>query len=220
MVKRQGHSAVPPAPGVKRVAISSWESQLTAEISAGAAGEVQAIGAKLKALSQQVHARLIELQMSAGCGVVLVKANVSEDQDMDNNSCKRCVDAEFTAGPRGKAEFSLSFELNNIEGEEEIEVSGIMEYYQSDSTKKETNGTYEDTDIREFLERAELLNAVPDPEYAGTGYRETERLRWVYGDVVREAIELVEEKKGAEDTWELGLGVGSDFIYGQLGLEY
>jgi len=131
------------------------------------------------------------------------------------------VSAEFTAGPRGKAHFKLTFDVEDNDSDKRIAVDGIMQYSRDDtSSKKERHGKYKDMEIREFLKKAELLDAVPDPEYAGTEYSETERLRWVYGDVVREAIELVEGKHGVVNGWDLGLGVGSETIYGHLGLKH
>lgn len=103
MAKPKPGSGSPAELLAKRVAVAAWEPQLMAEIAVGTAEEVQAIAAKLKELSQEAHARLINLQEAVGCGVLLVRSKQSEDQDVGWNSSERSVSSEFTAWPRGKA---------------------------------------------------------------------------------------------------------------------
>ena len=48
----------------------------------------------------------------------------------------------------------------------------------------------------------------------------TERRRWVLGDVIYDAVGLVLEKYGHEDSCGVALGMGEECAYGWLGLDY
>ena len=46
------------------------------------------------------------------------------------------------------------------------------------------------------------------------------RRRWVYADIVYDAVELVTDKYGIEDSCGVNLGMHCENMYGWLGLDY
>ena len=196
----------------KRKASASWATECAELISAGDAAAVRAVASKLDKLQRGAQARLIELQESTGCGVRLIDSNQTQDQDVSYNMCSRCVTASFTAGPNA-AEFEITFECEDIEGDQTIKVESDLFLFEDLKC-----GEVDDSEIAEFLRDAGLSNCVPDK--CDEPADEDERRRWVYGDVVCEAVGLVLKKYGFQDSCGVELGMGAEDIYGWLSLDY
>ena len=77
--------------------------------------------------------------------------------------------------------------------------------------------------IHPSLIKAGLQNALPQrasPDVHDDSMEEDERLRWVYGDVIFDAVQEVAKKHGWQDSYGVGLGMSAHDIFGWLGLEY
>jgi hypothetical protein len=196
----------------KRKAASSWEAQCRAEIDGGDADAVRTIAKTLEKLQRAVQERLIKQQQVTGCGVCLIKSNQSQDQDVGCNMCSRSVDASFTAGPKAAA-FTISFSCEDMEGDETIVVESELFHYEEGDCSDVS-----DDEIAEFLQKAGLFDARS--KHAEDDESDAQRRRWVYGEVICDAVELVVDKHGHQDNCGVGLGMGSEDIYGWLGMEY
>ena len=144
----------------------------------------------------------------------MIDSNQSQDQDLGYNMCSRAVRATFTAGPKA-AKFTISFSNENVEGDETIVIESDFFRYEGG----ECDGVA-DAVILFFLQKAGLEDALP--ERAGDIIDEDpdERRRWVYGDVIYDAVECVLDEYGHEDDCGVGLGMGCEDIYSWLGLDY
>ena len=97
--------------------------------------------------------------------------------------CSRSIRAHFTAGPKA-ATFSIDFSTESDEGAEEIVVeSGLFSY---DSPQGGRSVKVKDDEISEFLQEAGLYEAIT--EHVEEEDEPSERRRWVYGDVIHDAI--------------------------------
>lgn len=197
----------------KRKAANSWALECRSAIEAGDASAVGQIEKQLKTLQWQAQARCIALQQVTGTGVRMVDSNQSQDQDVGYNMCSRSVDSTFTVGPKA-VKFSIRFSNENVEGDETILVESDLFRYEDDEF-----GEVTDADIGDFLLRAGLQDALPE-RASGECSDPAVRRRWVYGDVVCDAVECVVAKYGHEDGCGVGLGMNCESIYGWLGLEY
>ena len=143
----------------------------------------------------------------------MIDSNQSQDQDLGYNMCSRDVSATFTAGPKA-AKFSISFSNENVEGDETIVVESDLFRYEDNECDD-----IDDEEILAFLTKAGLQDAVP--QRANGDYSDPAvRRRWVYGDVVYDAVGCVLEKYGYQDAYGVDLGMGQEDMYGWLGLEY
>ena len=141
----------------------------------------------------------------------MIDSNQSQDQDLRYNMNVRDVSATFTAGPKA-AKFSISFRNENVEGDETIVVESELFHYEHG----ECDGV-DDTEILAFLQKAGLEDALP--ECTDVYGDPNERRRWVYGDVVRDAVTFVIGKYGQQDSCSVGLGMSYGDIYSWLGLD-
>jgi hypothetical protein len=162
-------------------------------------------------LMSAAQRRLISSNVITATGVVLVDCSQSQDQDARRNTCFRCVSADFTAG-RHRHSFSMSFRNQNEEGEETITIFGPCFEF-----KKGKVTGFDDQKVEAFLAAAGLADAQPQRARCGVA-DVTERRRWVLGDVIYDAVGLVESKYGGDDSCGLGLGMGRECAYEWLGL--
>merc|ERR1712185_357021 len=126
--------------------------------------------------------------------------------------CSRNVASTLTAGPKAAA-FTISFSCENMEGDETIVVeSELFRYEEGDVSD------VSDDEIADFLRKAGLLDARS--KHVEDDDSDAQRRRWVYGEVICDAVELVIDKHGHEDDCGVRLGMGSEDIYGWLGMEY
>lgn len=191
----------------------SWFEAASAAIQNGDAGVLEGIQVQLSDLMSAAQRRLISFKVKTGTGVVLVDSNQSQDQDVRHNMCSRSVSADFTAGPN-RHPFSMSFDNENEEGEETITIFGPC--FEFDEGKRIG---FDDKEVEAFLTAAGLEDA--QPLRASCGVTDPiERRRWVLGDVIYDAVGLVESKYGCEDNCGVGLGMGQDSAYEWLGLPY
>jgi len=201
---------------------SSWRDEVSAAIQNGDSGDVKEIASQLLDLVSAAQRRLISLKANAGTGVVLVDSNQSQDQDVRRNMCSRSVSAEFTAGPNRRP-FSMSFENENVDGEETITIYGPCFFFDEVQPSQFTF-EFDDDEIEEFLMAAGLHDSQPEakPEEYELPNNMTpqERRRWVLGDVICDAVGLVHDKYGTEDSCGVGLGMGQYCAYGWLGFKY
>ena len=176
------------------------------------------IESQLLDLVSAAQRRLISLKANAGTGVVLVDSNQRQDQDVRRNMCSRSVSAEFTAGPN-RHPFSMSFENENVDGEETITIDGPCLLFDQVQPVR-----FEDDEIEQFLMAAGLHDAQPvaRPEECElpNNMSPQEWRRWVLGDVIYDAVGLVHDKYGTEDSCGVGLGMGQYCAYGWLGFNY
>ena len=113
----------------KRKAASNWESEIRDAIDNGEPAAVRAIEKSLVKLQRRAQARLISLQQETGTGVCMVDSNQTQDQDCSYNMCSRSVEASFTAGPKAMP-FSISFENEDVEGDETIRIECELFIYE------------------------------------------------------------------------------------------
>ena len=194
----------------KRKLASNWASECRSAIEAGDLDTVRNIKKQLETLESEAQGRLIRLQ--PGTGVCMIDSNQSQDQDLRYNMNVRDVSATFTAGPKA-AKFSISFRNENVEGDETIVVESELFHYEHGECDR-----VDDTEILAFLQKAGLEDALP--ECTDVYGDPNERRRWVYGDVVCDAVECVVGKYGRKDSCGVGLGMGCEDIYSWLGLDY
>lgn len=198
----------------------SWRDLAKREIASCATeNEVIALQDALDALAKTAEARFVDLRKTSkdftkGCLVKMTSSNQSQDQDVGYNMCSRDVDATFTAGPNA-AEFSISFSNENVEGDETITVESDLFILEEGDF-----GEVTDVEITEFLKKAGLFEVKTRNSESEDDADDATRRRWAYADVISEAIELVVEKYGYEDNCGVFLGMGSEDIYGLLGLNY
>ena len=193
---------------------SDWESELRNAIDNGEPDAVRAIESSLVELQRRAQERLISLQQKTGTGVCMVDSNQTQDQDLGYNMCSRSVEASFTAGPKAMP-FSISFENEDVEGDQTIRIESELFIFEDGEC-----GEVADDEIEKFLEKAGLQEAQPQRATDDDFSDPAERRRWVYADVVYDAIELVIDKHGSEDSCGVGLGMCCEDIYGWLGLDY
>lgn len=203
------------------LSIVDWKADAAAEID-GCINEesVRAIQSELNILLARAEARIKDIKIQTndftnGCMVKMTESNEHQDQELGYNMCSREVTSHFTAGPE-KTKFSISFSNKNIEGDETIVVESELFILEEGSF-----GEVSDKEIGAFLTKAGLYGAHTQNNGKDCDAKnDTERRRWAYADVIREAIELVEAKYGQEDSCGVGLGMVSDDIFGHLGLNY
>eukprot|EP00977_Amphora_coffeiformis_P003198 scaffold597_cov176-Amphora_coffeaeformis.AAC.4 len=182
---------------------------------------------QIKTLTAHVEAKLCAIQEATqdfrdGCLVKLVVSNQSQRQNTRRNMCSRHVDAKFTAGPKA-APFSISFSVTDTEGEQEVMIDSELFTIEmcSDDTMKESFSAPSDEKINNFLTLAGL-SAVETRVTAGkrTSLDDMTRKKFVYSQVINEALELVGEKHGWDDDCGVGLGLGNEEIYELFELDY
>ena len=108
--------------------------------------------------------------------------------------CSRSVTAEFTAGPN-RHPFYMSFDNEDIDGKETITVTGPCFAIEAEDECPPHDFTveFEDNEIEQFLVAAGLEDA--QPERAASGIMSPQqRRRWLLGDVIHDAVGLVEDK--------------------------
>ena len=106
----------------------------------------------------------------------------------------------------------MSFDNENEEGEETITIFGPC--FEFDEGKRIG---FDDKEVEAFLTAAGLEDA--QPLRASCGVTDPiQRRRWVLGDVIYDAVGLVESKYGGDDNCGLGLGMGKECAYEWLGL--
>mmetsp|Transcript_35582 Transcript_35582/g.40524 ORF Transcript_35582/g.40524 Transcript_35582/m.40524 type:complete len:208 (+) Transcript_35582:171-794(+) len=199
---------------------TAWTETVTEEISnCTTDDEVHKIQGKLTTMLDKAKARLVHLRKASkdftnGCFVEMTDSNESQDQDLSCNMCSREVDAYFTCGPNA-AEFSIHFSNENIEGDETIVVESDL--FRLEAGKVEEVGN---EDITEFLKDAGLYGVQTRNSKGEDITDDAERRRWNYADIISEAVDLVLEKYGLEDSCGVALGMGSDCIYRHLGLNH
>mmetsp|Transcript_3741 Transcript_3741/g.3895 ORF Transcript_3741/g.3895 Transcript_3741/m.3895 type:complete len:202 (+) Transcript_3741:92-697(+) len=199
----------------KRKASEDWEKWLgdAIENSEKDADELNRIMVKIDAFKTKTFNCLIKLKQSVGCGVIMTKSNENQDHDTGYNMCSRSVNASFTAGPN-TAPFSINFENENVEGDDNIKVESELFTFE--------DGEFSDVaddKIDEFLESAGLIDATPKNNDSKT-FTIEERRRWVFAEMIDEAIVLVLDEYGSTDSCGVGLGMNEEDIYGHLGLDY
>ena len=142
----------------------------------------------------------------------MTNSNQIQDQDLSYNMCSRVVGAEFTAGPKAEI-FTITFNNENVEGEDHVVIES--ELFRCEDGEFDGG---DDTDILAFLKKAGLEDALP---HNAIEYEDpNERRRWVYGDVICDAVQCVVGKYGVQDSYGVGLGMGCEEIYTWLGLEF
>lgn len=92
--------------------------------------------------------------------------------------------------------------------------------FDNESTKKDCIGKPTQDEIDEFLTKAGLIGAQTRITCERDNINETTRKRFVYAEVINEALELIGEKHGWEDSCGVELGMGNEEIYGLVGLDY
>jgi hypothetical protein len=212
MSKRKAHQAV---------SIVDWKADAVVKIDGCVKEEsVRAIQTELHILLAGAEARIRDIKCETndftnGCMVKMTASNEHQDQDMGYNICSREVTAQFTAGPEG-AKFSISFSNKNVEGDQTIVVESELFNLEEDSFSEVS-----DEEIGMFLTKAGLYGAHTCHNGKDCDAKDdAERRRWAYADVISEAIKLVEEKYGHEDSCGVELGMSSDDIFGHLDLQY
>ena len=199
----------------KRKAENSWECECRNAIEAGDADTVRKIEKKLQTLQNEAQARLIKLKQVTGMGVRIIDSNESQDGDVAYNTYERMIDAKFTAGPNA-AKFSIWIRNVNREDTEELTVSSDLFYYESEKFRGD-----DDDDILKFLQKAGLEDARPEDyeNYVADENcdDENERRRFVYAEVIADAICCIYEKYGEEDNMGVSLGISPSNIYTWMG---
>ena len=244
-VKREADDelAARPMQPKKRKASAAWEEECAALIANGDRDAVSAIAAKLKTLQRSAEARLIDLIAASKpptpfCRVLLIKSNQEQDEEYEGYDMR--VSAEFTAGPQA-ARFSISFYCKDVgrvafrlQGHLTIAVESDLFTYKQDEHGDESISDFDDDAIESFLRDAGLSEALPQrcpgKWYDVDNLSDEERRRWVYGDVIYDAVGLVQEKHGFRENYPpchgfrgCGmslLGMDKQNIYWWLGLEY
>jgi hypothetical protein len=186
---------------------SSWVEAATAARHNRDAGVLEEIQVQLP------QRRRISSKAKNGTGVALVDSSHSQDQDVRRSMCFRSVSAHFTAGPC-RHPFSMSFDNKNEEGEERITIVGPCFKFREGKLIG-----FDDKEVAAFLTAAGLQDAKPQRASSGVA-DSVERRRWVLGDVIYDAVGLVESKYGGDDNCGLGLGMGKECAYEWLGLLY
>lgn len=171
--------------------------------------------------------------------MLLIKSNQEQDEEYEGYDMR--VSAEFTAGPQA-ARFSISFYCKDVgrvafrlQGHLTIAVESDLFTYKQDEHGDESISDFDDDAIESFLRDAGLSEALPQ-RCPGTSWNDAdnlsdeERRRWVYGDVIYDAVGLVQEKHGFREIYPpchgfrgCGmslLGMDKQDIYWWLGLEY
>ena len=169
------------------------------------------IKTQLESLLKHVHAKQLEATVQCGTGVVMVDSNESLFDD-DWPMYIRNVYANFTAGPN-ETRFFISFgNRANYDGDEEIVVGSNLFTYEKATVSEYAGMTESPTvgEIRSFLSDAGLENKIP--ERATAEYGEEERLKWVFCDVIYDAVEAVVAKYGQEVNGHIDLGMHCEDI--------
>lgn len=180
--------------------------------------DVRKLHNELQRLTKLAESRMQELSPTCGLAVVLVDANTSTEQDINNNSCTRHVDAEFLIGPR-KARFSVAIEHENEEGDLRTNISSSPDLI---SVEDSEPNKPDDSDIEEFLKEAGLEQAIPnswsDSSKDVSAMNRNEVRCWVYSDIVDIMVKQIAEKKGHDDGFGVGLGIEEGDMYKWLQL--
>ena len=224
---RDDELAARPMPPKKRKASAAWEEECAALIASGDKDAVRAIAAKLESLQRSVsarfdllddlrrrakrdeHVRLIESQESIGAEVR------GGERDSDDESREHSIYARFTAGPNAAA-FDMYFKWVDVDatiddGDETMPSSmefrtEIFSYWKTPGGKgRVMMGKDGDALIATFLQKAGLSDNQPrraakkDERYniITDGWSDSERRRWLYGDVIYDAAALALEKHDA-----------------------
>jgi len=178
--------------------------------------------------------------------VTMLEAKQRNEQDLDQNYCGRFITATFLIGP-DKVRFRCLWSNKNYEGMEYCvcDIPGVkkIKYRKwSDNMPYEygagefLGGTepkakdFPNQRIKNFLEETGLLGRLPEEGYCWgdrlsreemEALSEEEKMRWVYGDIIRRVMELVMEKVGhGEDSFGVGWPMGEECAYTWMGLEW
>jgi len=180
----------------------------------------------IKTLTGRIEAKLRSIKektqdFSDGCLVELVDSNQRQDQDLYQNMCTRQVEAKFTAGPKA-APFGILFNVTDYEGDEEVMIDSELFSIEmaGDETMKDCFRAPTVEDIDDFLTQAGLRAAQTRLTAGKKDLDDRLRMKFVYAEVIREALDLVGEKHGWQDDCGIGLGLGSDDIYELFNLDY
>jgi hypothetical protein len=198
--------------------------------------KLNSIIAELDALKNKAVSRVATLKKDwVGCGVIMKNSTEEPEVNDRNNTRSRTVCASFTAGPNA-ASFSIIFtNVEDDESDETVVIESELFHIEDDNFFEVSNDR-----IEVFLNKAGLENVVSlnwddddedeDGDDYGYGYltdnekeiirkeKKLRRNRWVYGEVIEDAISLVINKYGHMDRYGLGLGMSEDDIYDHLGL--
>ena len=166
--------------------------------------------AHLRILTTFGQSRLDSLTAQIGTGVVLVNStyiNSSDISDIDRDSSDEEVRGEFTAGPN-RHPFDIVL-LTEHCGDTNITLSGPCFEVRDDEPDDDD---FDDDDIEEFLMNAGLEDAQPERAPTDDDMTPKTRRRWVLGDVIHDAIELLEVKYDGK------VGMHQDDAYRWMGL--
>ena len=179
----------------------SWQEQAKATIKTGDIAKVQHIMNELRILTTFGQSRLDSLTAQIGTGVVLVNSkyiNSSDISDIDRDTSDKEVRGEFTAGPN-RHPFDIVL-LTEHCGDTNITLTGPCFEIRDD--EPDQYNFFDDDDIEEFLMNAGLEDAQPERAPTDDDMTPKTRRRWVLGDVIHDAIELLEVKYDGEVDME------------------
>ena len=223
----------PSPPPTKRVKLNSndgtWTKLVHDEIEKSTSKErAQEIQTQLEALAEAAKAKVYELvkesgDFRGGCLVELVDSNESQDQDLGWNTCSRSISAKFTAGPN-RTPFSIDISVDDIEGQETIDIGSELFHVmkEHEDTDKSLEDAASPKDIDDFLVKSGL-GLTPRTRITANRTDEKDEAvlkRYAYAEVINEAIVLLGEKYGWEDSCGVALGMGNEEIYDLMGLGY
>ena len=165
---------------------------------------LRGINNQLDILKTQVSQKLLKAKRSVGVGVVIIDSKQSQEHDQPYYG--RFVKATFTAGINA-APFSIDFSNKNYEGDEEIFIESKLFLLETDNhTGKTISSEVTDEEITEFLTEAGLTNQIPKDKSVDLENIQ-QRQRFLYAEIIEEAICLVIEKYGEEDDYGVNLGI-------------
>ena len=181
----------------------------TAAIKTGDIAKVQHIMNELRILTTLGQSRLDSLTSQIGTGVVLVKSTYINSNDIvtiDRDTSDKEVRGEFTAGPN-RHPFDIVL-LTEFCGDTNITLTGpCFEVRDGEPDRHYCPGKpyhrlpvnfFDDDDIEEFLMNAGLEDAQPERAPTDDDLTPKTRQRWVIGDVIHDAIELLNLKYGSD----------------------
>ena len=170
---------------------------------------------------------------------MLVDIRQRQDCDKDRSydapysMCSRHVSAKFTVGPKSHP-FSMDCDATNDDGNITITISRPCFYFEDDEGTRPAGWEeadawpeFDDNEIEAFSLAVGLQYAQPEraynddiPPHERSDMTPQERRRWLLGDVIYNAVDLVKEKCRDTNSNDLGLGMEQVDAYEWLGLKY
>lgn len=128
----------------------------------------------------------------------------------------------------------MDFDATNDDGNITITISRPCFYFEDDEGTRPAGWEeadawpeFDDNEIEAFLLAAGLQDAQPEraynddiPPHERSDMTPQERRRWLLGDVIYNAVDLVKEKCRDTNSNDLGLGMEQVDAYEWLGLKY